>query len=54
MGLTTLGELCKYGFNLSGKVGIPMPATLKANKQTPKLLGTLKPWNNKIPAHKEA
>ena len=31
---TTLREICKYGFNLSGKVGIPMLATLETNKQT--------------------
>ena len=32
-GLTTLRELCKYGFDLSGKVGIPMPATLKQTNE---------------------
>ena len=38
MGLTTLAELCKYGFNSSSKVGIPTPATLETNKQTRILL----------------
>ena len=32
MGLTTLGELCKYALDLSGKVGIPTPATIETNK----------------------
>ena len=34
MGLTTLGKLCKYGLNSSGKVGIPTLTTLETNKQT--------------------
>ena len=40
MGLTILGELCKYGFNSSGKVGIPT----QANKQT--MIPELPEYNN--------
>ena len=42
MGLTTLGELCKYGSVLSSKVGITPPEPLKqTNKQNHFLISTL-------------
>ena len=47
-----LGELSKFGFDSSGKVGIQTPATLETNKQTIILL--LQNWIQPIVKEKKA